>query len=117
MKLSRIENELSRLNADEGTGGLCADTRGDKIMLWDDHEKVVGKASDIFSALAELPDGAGFEATWQALADITEDTIENWGCDCQDDNDDNPECVSDIARPHLEERSLESVHDELRRNV
>jgi len=30
---------------------------------------------------------------------------------------DNPECVSDVARPYLDERSLESVHDELRRNA
>jgi len=30
----------------------------------------------------------------------------------------NPECVSDVARPYLEEeRSLESVHAELRKNA
>jgi len=28
----------------------------------------------------------------------------------------NPECVSDVARPYLDERSIESVCDQLRRN-
>jgi hypothetical protein len=72
--LGQINAELERLRVGSEDLGPCdsivASQQGDLYQLADDGANVSASARRILRRLRPLPDGAGYEATWAALADL-----------------------------------------------
>lgn len=72
----QVTEELERLDATDApgeTGGIFAkavDGRPDQVLLEDEAVEETLNGSRVLELLRALPDGAGFEAVWQALAEI-----------------------------------------------
>lgn len=69
----QIEKQLARVGADSSTVGPYAsieveDLPKGMIRLWDQWEEITLSASKVKEILSSLPDGAGWEETWMALA-------------------------------------------------
>jgi len=78
-EIMQIERELARLGVDSCAEGVPSglavnpvDDRDDLVGLGDDQVAVTLRARDALAALRALPDGAGWDETWQALGRLSD---------------------------------------------
>ncbi len=70
--IARLRAELERLNTNDDGTGLEVEAHPDGARFYDCQESAVYVPEDALAALQALPDGAGFEGAWQALARLEE---------------------------------------------
>lgn len=66
-KVDAIRGELDRLDADGGDG-IEVDEETSLVRIYDTQVSDLYDPDAVLDALRALPDGAGFDAVWQALA-------------------------------------------------
>lgn len=70
--IESIQTELDRLDANDDGTGLDVEAHEAGARFYDTQESAGYEPDEALDALRALPDGAGFEATWQALAHLRE---------------------------------------------
>lgn len=65
-----IERELRRIDDDGALGIEAAPASRGRVCIYDTQETAYYDAAEALKALRAVVSGAGFEATWQALADL-----------------------------------------------
>lgn len=69
-KVDAIREELDRLDAGGGDG-IEADEETSLVRLYDTQVSDLYEPDGVLAALRALPNGAGFEATWEAIGRLT----------------------------------------------
>jgi hypothetical protein len=72
--IESIQAELERLDANDDGTGLDVEAHPGGARFYDTQESAVYDPEEALDALQALPNGAGFEETWQALTRLTERT-------------------------------------------
>ena len=72
--IDAIRLELDRLDANDDGTGLEVEAHPAGARFFDTQESAVYEPTEALDALRALPDGAGFEDAWQALAHLEEAT-------------------------------------------